>query len=107
MNSEPTPGTEGGLLALAASRLGGSETRAPRPEIRSCERGTAIAPPGTPTTGEIKAVEKLDYPNKAGALATAGNLVFLGHYDGTFAAYDAKTLNEVWSFNLGSPIQAP
>jgi alcohol dehydrogenase (cytochrome c) len=60
-----------------------------------------------PTTGETKAAKKLDYPNKAGALATAGNLVFLGHYDGTFAAYDAKTLNEVWSFNVGSPIQAP
>ncbi|HMA70175.1 MAG TPA: PQQ-binding-like beta-propeller repeat protein [Xanthobacteraceae bacterium] len=60
-----------------------------------------------PTTGETKAVKKLDYPNKAGALATAGNLVFVGHYDGTFAAYDAKTLNELWSFNVGSPIQAP
>jgi alcohol dehydrogenase (cytochrome c) len=60
-----------------------------------------------PTTGETKAARKLDYPNKAGALATAGNLVFLGHYDGTFAAYDAKTLNELWSFNVGSPIQAP
>jgi alcohol dehydrogenase (cytochrome c) len=60
-----------------------------------------------PTTGEIKAVRKLEYPNMAGVLATAGNLVFVGHYDGTFAAYDAKTLNEVWSFNVGSPIQAP
>jgi alcohol dehydrogenase (cytochrome c) len=60
-----------------------------------------------PATGEIKAVRKLAYPNMAGALATAGNLVFLGHYDGTFAAYDAKTLNELWSFNVGSPIQAP
>jgi len=43
----------------------------------------------------------------AGVLATAGNLVFLGHHDGTFAAYDAKTLKEMWSFNVGSPIQAP
>jgi alcohol dehydrogenase (cytochrome c) len=60
-----------------------------------------------PTTGETKAAQKLTYPNMAGVLATAGNLVFLGHYDGTFAAYDAKTLNEVWSFNVGSPIQAP
>jgi alcohol dehydrogenase (cytochrome c) len=60
-----------------------------------------------PATGEMKAVRKLDYPNMAGALATAGNLVFLGHYDGTFAAYDAHTLNEMWSFNVGSPIQAP
>jgi alcohol dehydrogenase (cytochrome c) len=60
-----------------------------------------------PTTGETKAAQKLIYPNMAGVLATAGNLVFLGHYDGTFAAYDAKTLKEVWSFNVGSPIQAP
>jgi alcohol dehydrogenase (cytochrome c) len=60
-----------------------------------------------PATGEIKAVQKLEYPNIAGALATAGNLVFLGHYDGTFAAYDAKTLTEMWNFNVGSPIQAP
>jgi len=60
-----------------------------------------------PATGEIKAVRKLEYPNMAGVLATAGTLVFVGHYDGTFAAYDAKTLNEVWSFNVGSPIQAP
>jgi glucose dehydrogenase len=47
------------------------------------------------------------YPNFAGALATAGNLVFLGHLDGTFAAYDAKTLQEAWSFNSGSGIMAP
>jgi alcohol dehydrogenase (cytochrome c) len=60
-----------------------------------------------PTTGETKAAQKLTYPNMAGVLATAGNLVFLGHYDGTFSAYDAKTLNEVWSFNVGSAIQAP
>jgi PQQ-like domain len=46
------------------------------------------------------------YPNMAGVLATAGNLVFLGHYDGTFAAYDAKTLQEMSRFNVGSPIQA-
>ena len=43
----------------------------------------------------------------AGVLTTAGSLVFLGHYDGAFTAYDAKTLKEVWTFNVGSPIQAP
>jgi alcohol dehydrogenase (cytochrome c) len=60
-----------------------------------------------PTTGETKVALRLEYPNLAGALATGGNLVFLGHYDGTFSAYDAATLKEVWSFNVGSPIQAP
>jgi alcohol dehydrogenase (cytochrome c) len=60
-----------------------------------------------PATGEIKASLKLEYPNFAGALATAGNLVFLGHLDGTFSAYDAKTLQELWSFNVGTGINAP
>jgi alcohol dehydrogenase (cytochrome c) len=60
-----------------------------------------------PTTGEIKAALKLEYPNYSGALATAGELVFLGHPDGTFSAYDATTLQEVWSFNIGTGINAP
>jgi alcohol dehydrogenase (cytochrome c) len=60
-----------------------------------------------PTTGETKVRLKLEYPNYSGALATAGNLVFLGHYDGTFTAYDAKSLQELWSFNTGTGINAP
>jgi alcohol dehydrogenase (cytochrome c) len=60
-----------------------------------------------PATGEIKAAQRLDYPNVGGALATAGNLVFFGLPDGTFAAHDAKTLKELWSFNTGTGINAP
>src|SRR3954452_21726976 len=37
-----------------------------------------------PTTGEIKATHRLEYPNLSGALATAGNLVFIGEPDGMF-----------------------
>jgi alcohol dehydrogenase (cytochrome c) len=60
-----------------------------------------------PVTGDIKAALKLAYPNYSGALATAGNLVFIGNPDGTFAAHDAKTLQELWSFNVGTGINAP
>jgi alcohol dehydrogenase (cytochrome c) len=60
-----------------------------------------------PTTGEIKAAQKLDYPDYSGALATAGNLVFTGLPDGTFSAHDARTLQELWSINLGTGINAP
>jgi alcohol dehydrogenase (cytochrome c) len=60
-----------------------------------------------PVTGETKARLKLEYPNFSGALATAGNLVFLGHLDGTLTAHDAKTLQELWSYNTGSGINAP
>jgi alcohol dehydrogenase (cytochrome c) len=60
-----------------------------------------------PVTGDIKAALKLAYPNYSGALATAGNLVFIGNPDGTFSAHDAKTLQELWSFNVGTGINAP
>src|SRR5215471_17643955 len=60
-----------------------------------------------PATGEIKAKLRLEYPNYSGALATAGNLVFIGAADGEFTAHDAKTLQQVWSFNVGTGINAP
>jgi alcohol dehydrogenase (cytochrome c) len=60
-----------------------------------------------PVTGETKAALKLTYPNYSGALATGGNLVFIGAADGEFTAHDAKTLQQVWSFNVGTGINAP
>jgi alcohol dehydrogenase (cytochrome c) len=60
-----------------------------------------------PVSGETKVSHRLEYVNYSGALATAGNLVFLGHADGAFTAYDGKTLNELWSFNAGTGINAP
>jgi alcohol dehydrogenase (cytochrome c) len=60
-----------------------------------------------PITGETRVNLRLDYPAYSGVLATSGNLVFLGQPDGTFAAYDGKTLKELWSFNTGTGINAP
>src|SRR4051812_47739967 len=76
---------------------------APKTTTRSFGQLRAI----DPVTGETKGSEKLAYPNSSGLLATAGNLVFLGHPDGTFLAHDAKTLKELWSFNAGTGINAP
>jgi alcohol dehydrogenase (cytochrome c) len=49
----------------------------------------------------------MQYPNWGGTLSTAGNLVFNGAIDGGFYALDAKTLQELWSFNAGTGINAP
>ena len=64
---------------------------------------SALAAPAQP----VVAGSVTDSVNMSGALATAGNLVFLGHYDGTISAHDAKTLAEVWTFNIGTGINAP
>jgi alcohol dehydrogenase (cytochrome c) len=60
-----------------------------------------------PVTGEIKKSVHLRYPNSSGTLATAGGLIFLALADGTVAAYDDTTLDELWKINLGSGFSAP
>jgi len=90
---------QGGTVK-ARERFGGGGTR-----TKDRQRGAIKAV--DPTTGEIKAIGRLDYPNYGGLLTTAGNLVFAGHVDGTFSAYDARTLKEIWSVNLGTGINAP
>jgi alcohol dehydrogenase (cytochrome c) len=60
-----------------------------------------------PVTGEIKKNVHLPYPNYAGALTTGGGLVFVALLDGTIAAFDDTTLDEVWKFNVGSGITTP
>jgi alcohol dehydrogenase (cytochrome c) len=58
-------------------------------------------------TGKIVAKQQFPIPNESGMLSTAGDLLFTGHRDGRFAAYDSDSLNELWSFGLGTPITAP
>ena len=60
-----------------------------------------------PVTGEIKRTIHLRYPNNSGTLTTAGGLVFLALLDGTVAAYDDTTLDELWKINVGAGISAP
>ncbi len=60
-----------------------------------------------PVSGETKAVARTDLPNWSGVLATGGNLVFTGLWEGALVAYDGKTLKEVWRFDTGCGVVAP
>jgi quinohemoprotein ethanol dehydrogenase len=54
-----------------------------------------------------KVWEKKLPPNwNSGTMTTKGNLVFEGHADGRFVAYNALTGDELWSVNVGSGITA-
>ncbi|MBV8107438.1 MAG: methanol/ethanol family PQQ-dependent dehydrogenase [Hyphomicrobiales bacterium] len=67
--------------------------------------------------GSLKAVDPVsnkivwEYKNKAplwgGVLATAGGLVFAGTPEGYLKAFDDKTGEVVWQFNVGTGIVAP
>jgi alcohol dehydrogenase (cytochrome c) len=58
-------------------------------------------------TGETKAVARTELPNWSGVLATGGNLVFSGLWEGALVAYDGTTLQEVWRFDTGCGVMAP
>jgi alcohol dehydrogenase (cytochrome c) len=60
-----------------------------------------------PVTQEVKKNVHLAYPNYSGTLATGGGLVFLALMDGTIAAFDDTTLDELWKINVGSGFGAP
>jgi len=60
-----------------------------------------------PVTLEIKKSLHLAYPNYSGTLTTAGGLVFLALLDGTVAAFDDTTLDQLWKINVGSGFAAP
>jgi PQQ-dependent dehydrogenase (methanol/ethanol family) len=58
-------------------------------------------------SGKIAWAVKTPQPLIGGVLATAGDLVFNGEGNGKFAAYDAKTGKELWSFQCGAGVNAP
>ena len=43
----------------------------------------------------------------SGVVTTAGGLAFTAFTDGTFAAYDDSTLDQLWKINVGTGFNAP
>ena len=58
-------------------------------------------------TGKIAWQYKTAQPLIGGVLATAGNLVFMGEGDGWLDAFNAKSGDRVWRYNLGAGVNAP
>jgi alcohol dehydrogenase (cytochrome c) len=60
-----------------------------------------------PATGEVLKRKAMPYANTSGALATAGGIIVTALLDGTVIVLDDQTLDELWSFNVGTGINAP
>ncbi|MEE9381397.1 MAG: PQQ-dependent dehydrogenase, methanol/ethanol family, partial [Hyphomonadaceae bacterium] len=68
--------------------------------IRAMLKGRLIA--WDPVAREARWSVEHENAGNGGVLATAGNLVFQGKIDGTFAAYDASTGARLWSADVKS-----
>ncbi|MDA1092636.1 MAG: PQQ-binding-like beta-propeller repeat protein [Acidobacteria bacterium] len=56
-------------------------------------------------THEVKAKVVTDIEVRSGITATAGGLVFSALQDGWVIAYNDETLEELWRFNVGTPLK--
>src|SRR5690606_12007136 len=86
--------------------------RQPFTEGRLWTGGTFLTPPDLPAWGTFTAVDVRDgrirwqhrvpVPMVGTALATAGDIVFVGQGTGTLDAFDAVTGDLLWQFNTGA-----
>jgi PQQ-dependent dehydrogenase (methanol/ethanol family) len=83
-------------------RLGSAFTNVPKDGIQN---GPFVAL--DVETGKIAWQYTAPQPLIGGALATAGNLVFMGEGNGWFDAFNARTGDRVWRYNLGAGVNAP
>ncbi len=83
------------------------------PDVGTTASNTAgaIEPSGTLSgidvnTGKIEWQYHSNYPMLGGVMATGGNLVFAGEFDGNFNAFNATTGEKLWHFQMGSGVLA-
>lgn len=118
-----------GLIYIPVQISIGDYERAPDAQARPVGANTEIAMPSFPeaegqlaairaaTKGQLLAWDPISHKARwsvsrpwflnGGTLATAGDLVFQGTADGEFAAYDALTGQQLWSYAAGNGIIAP
>ncbi len=94
--------TEGSVTIPGQMRLGSTFKNVKQEGIQN---GTFTAM--NVDTGKIDWQAKVPQPMMGGALATAGNLVFVGEGNGWFDAFNAKTGKKLWHFQLGAGVNAP
>jgi alcohol dehydrogenase (cytochrome c) len=75
--------------------------------FRHIQRNESDIIAADPLTGEIVKKLHIPYVNNSGVLSTAGRVIFTAYTDGTFAAYDDATLEQLWKINVGTGFMAP
>ena len=60
-----------------------------------------------PATSVVKQRKAMPYADTSGVLATGGGIVVTALIDGTVMVLDDQTLDELWSINVGTGINAP
>jgi len=111
-SQEYDAGGDGAVLPGAANERGYERADIWRGKSFSGRVTTYAGEGGRIDVVDVRTGQKVDsvdtkYAPYSGVLGTSSDLLFVGHLDGKFSAYDKDSLTELWSFNVGTPITAP
>ena len=97
--------TQNGAAVGSLGPNGGIDTKASQPRQYSSDLyyGSVTAFDAVNHKVIAKAVTEIEV--RSGALATAGGVVFTALQDGWIVAYNDDTLEELWRFNVGTPLK--
>jgi alcohol dehydrogenase (cytochrome c) len=87
------------VMVNADKMMGGS--------IADRDRVTGSLTAVSPETAMVTARHTTDYPNNAGAVATAGRIVVTAFEDGSIRVLDDESLEILYTFNVGTFLGAP
>jgi alcohol dehydrogenase (cytochrome c) len=97
--------TQNGAAVGSLGKEGGIDNKASQPRQYSSDLyyGSVTAFDAINHKVMAKAVTEIEV--RSGALATAGGVVFTALQEGWIVAYNDETLQELWRFNVGTPLK--
>jgi alcohol dehydrogenase (cytochrome c) len=103
-------GTEGcfsqnGAAVAAKSAEGGIDTKASEQRQYSSDLYYGAVTAFDASNHKVLAKAVTDIEIRSGATVTAGGLIFTALQDGWVVAYNDETLEELWRFNVGTPLK--
>jgi alcohol dehydrogenase (cytochrome c) len=97
--------TQNGAAVVSKSKEGGVDVKASEPRQYSSDLYYGAVTAVDAINHKVLAKAVTDIEIRSGVVATAGGLVFTALQDGWVVAYNDETLEELWRFNVGTPLK--
>jgi alcohol dehydrogenase (cytochrome c) len=97
--------TQNGAAVGVLSKDGGVDNKASQPRQYSSDLYYGALTAFDAVNHKVVGKAVTDIEIRSGATATAGGLVFTALQDGWVVAYNDETLEELWRFNVGTPLK--
>jgi alcohol dehydrogenase (cytochrome c) len=97
--------TQNGAAVVSKSKDGGIDVKASEARKYSSDLYYGAVTAVDAVNHKVLAKAVTDIEIRSGVIATAGGLVFTALQDGWVVAYNDETLEELWRFNVGTPLK--